>query len=70
MTIQEYIKVAINGLPKEDFIYYQPFFMHMNCEHCIYNGYACKHPKGDDVCMEYRVEKSHKEFVRPYERTK
>ena len=68
MTIQEYIKVAINGTPKADFIYYQPFFACMDCEHCIYNGYACRRPKGGEVCIEYRVEKNHKEFEKPYTR--
>lgn len=58
MTIQEYIKVAINGIPKADFIYYRPFFADMDCEHCLYNGFACKHPKADGVCIEYRVEKN------------
>lgn len=57
MTIQEYIRVAANGLPKEDFHYYRRFFWSMNCKWCMYNGYACREPKTDDVCIEYRVEK-------------
>lgn len=63
MTIQEYIRIAIAGVPKEDFDYYKEFFTDMSCEHCIYNGFACKVPKVEDVCMDYRVERSHKEFV-------
>ena len=62
MTIQEFIKVAINGFPKAEFKYYLPYFKHMNCRWCIYNGYACRHPKGTDVCIEYRVEQKHLEF--------
>lgn len=68
MTIQEYIKIAVEGLPIEEFRYYKPFFVKMNCKHCIYNGYACKHPQGKDVCMEYRVERTHKEFKKPNSR--
>jgi len=62
MTIQEYIRIAINGFPKNELDYYRPFFQNMDCEHCIFNGFACRHPKSDDVCIEYRVEKKHKEF--------
>lgn len=54
MTIQEYIRIAIAGVPKEDFDYYKEFFTDMSCEHCIYNGFACKSPKVEDVCMDYR----------------
>lgn len=61
MTIQEYIRIAINGFPKKELDYYRPFFINMSCEHCIFNGFACKRPK-KDVCIEYRVEKKHKEF--------
>lgn len=68
MTIQEYIRIAVNGFPKKDFDYYRPYFINMDCEHCIYNGYACRHPKGDDICIEYRVEKTHLEFEKPYTR--
>ena len=57
MTIQEYIRVAANGLPKEDFLFYRLHFINMNCEWCLYNGYACRHPKGENVCIDYRVEK-------------
>lgn len=60
MTIQEYIKIAVKGVPQEDFRYYKPYFLNMDCEHCIYNGYACRHPHS--VCIDYRVERSHKEF--------
>lgn len=62
MTIQQYIKVATTGLPKQDFLYYRLYFLRMDCKWCIYNGYACKHPKGEDVCIDYRVEKKHLEF--------
>lgn len=62
MTIQEYIRIAINGFPKKELDYYRPFFQNMSCEHCIFNGFACRHPKSKDVCIEYRVEKKHKEF--------
>lgn len=62
MTIQEYIRLAINGIPNADYKYYMPYFLRMDCEHCIYNGFACKHPKSVGVCIEYRVEKKHKEF--------
>lgn len=62
MTIQEYIRVAINGVPNEDFVFYKPYFMDMSCKHCMYNGYACKDPKTDDVCIEYRVEKKDLQF--------
>ena len=62
MTIQEYIRIAINGFPKKELEYYRPFFQNMSCEHCIFNGFACRQPKSDDVCIEYRVEKKHKEF--------
>lgn len=62
MTIQEYINVAINRIPKGDFIFYKPFFEKMSCEHCIYKGYACTKPKAEGVCMDYRVEKKHMEF--------
>ena len=62
MTIQEYIRIAINGFPKKEYEYYRPFFLNMSCEHCIYNGFACKQPKTGGVCIDYRVEKKHKEF--------
>ena len=62
MTIQEYMVIAINGYPREEYNYYRPFFQKMSCEHCIFNGFACRHLKSDDVCIEYRVEKKHKEF--------
>ena len=68
MTIQEYIQVAVKGLPKGDFSFYRPYFLNMSCEHCIYNGYACRYPKRNGVCIEYRVEKRHKEFKKPDER--
>lgn len=61
MTIQEYIKIAINGFPKEEFDHYRPFFLDMSCEHCIYNGFACKDPKADGVCIDYRVEMKNNE---------
>lgn len=63
MTIQEYINVAVKGVPKEDFLFYEPYFLHMGCEHCFYNGYACQNP--GNVCIEYRVEKKDMEFVKP-----
>lgn len=65
MTIQEYMKIAIYGFPKEEYIYYKPFFEIMDCEHCIYNGYACRSPKADSVCMDYRVERTHKQQQKP-----
>lgn len=68
MTIQEYIRIAVNGFPKNEFIYYRKYFLNMSCEHCIYNGYACKHPEENDVCIEYRVEKTHLEFEKPHTR--
>lgn len=57
MTIQEYMRLAVNGIPSRDFHYYLPYFINMSCEHCIHNGFACKHPEEEDVCIEYRVEK-------------
>lgn len=57
MTIQEYIIVAANGYPKADFLFYKPHFMNMDCKWCFYNGYACKCPKSEGVCIDYRVEK-------------
>lgn len=68
MTIQEYIRIAVNGFPKAELEYYRPYFYNIDCEHCIYNGYACKDPKGSEACIEYRVEKSHLEFTKPYTR--
>jgi hypothetical protein len=62
MTIQEYLKIAVHGYPKEELNYYKPYFLHMDCEHCIYKGFACKEPKIGDVCIDYRVERKHKEF--------
>lgn len=62
MTIQEYMKIAIHGYSSADSKYYRPFFLNMSCEHCIYNGYACRSPKSEGVCIDYRVEKKHKEF--------
>lgn len=55
MTIQEYIKIAILGFPKKEFLMYQKYFTDMRCEYCIYNGGYCKHPETDDVCIEYEV---------------
>lgn len=68
MTIQEYVKIAVKGYPKDELAYYQPYFINMNCEHCIYNGYACKKPKNERVCIDYRVERTHLEFEKPYTR--
>jgi hypothetical protein len=65
MTIQEYMRLAINGIPNADYKYYMPFFLNMDCEHCIYNGYACRSPKADSVCMDYRVERTHKQQQKP-----
>ena len=65
MTIQEYIKIAANGYPVDEYKYYFPYFINMTCEHCIYNGFACKHPAEEGVCIDYRVERSHKEFEKP-----
>lgn len=56
MTIQEYMRLAINGIPNADFKNYLPYFFNMDCEYCVYNGRACRHPENDDVCIEYRVE--------------
>lgn len=61
MTIQEYIRIAINVFPKKEYEYYRPFFLKMSCEHCIYNGFACKHPEENDVCIDYRVERDNNE---------
>lgn len=61
MTIQEYIKIAANGYPVDEYKYYLPYFLAMSCQHCIYNGRACSHPETDDVCIDYRVERKHKE---------
>lgn len=61
MTIQEYMRLAVNGIPSKDFHYYLPYFINMSCEHCVYNGRACSHPETDDVCIDYRVERKHKE---------
>ena len=58
MTIQEYIKIAILGFPKKEFLLYQKYFTDMRCEHCIYNGGYCKHPETDGVCIEYEVGKA------------
>ena len=60
MTIQEYMKIAVIGFPKKEFLYYRPYFMNMDCGHCIYNGYACKHPEHEGVCIDYDVELKHK----------
>ena len=65
MTIQEYIAIAVAGYPKEDFLYYRDYFLNMDCEHCFYNGYACQHPKIDEVCIDYRVERRDMEFHKP-----
>lgn len=65
MTIQEYMRVAVLGYPKEELVYYRPYFLDMACKHCIYNGYACKDPKQEGVCIDYRVEKNHMEFLKP-----
>ena len=64
MTIQEYIRIAVLGFPKKEFLMYKKYFTNMSCEHCIYNGYACKHPESNDTCIEYCVgeEKKHKEW--------
>ena len=55
MTIQEYIKIAVLGFPKKEFLLYQRYFTDMRCEYCIYNGGYCKHPETDNVCIEYEV---------------
>lgn len=55
MTIQEYIRIAVNGFPKNEFAYYRKYFLNMSCEYCIHNGYACKHPEANDICIEYCV---------------
>ena len=55
MTIQEYIKIAVLGYPKEAFLKYERFFTDMKCEHCIHNGFSCRRPQTDDVCIEYEV---------------
>lgn len=55
MTIQEYIRIAVNGFPKEEFLRYRRYFTDMSCEHCIHNGHSCRHPETDDVCIEYNV---------------
>lgn len=68
MKIQEFIKIAVMEHPAKEFKFYRKYFTNMSCEYCIYNGYACKNPKTDDVCIEYRVEKSHLEFEKPYTR--
>lgn len=65
MTIQEYVRVAVNGFPKEEFNYYREFFIKMDCEHCFYNGYACQSPKTIGVCIDYRVEKKDRELHKP-----
>lgn len=59
MTIQEYIRVAINGFPKDDFKDYREYFAHMDCGYCVYNGHYCRSPKTDGVCIEYEVKKKH-----------
>lgn len=56
MDIQDFIRVAVNGYPKKDLIAYKPFFVNMDCEWCLYCGYACKTPKEEGVCMQYRIE--------------
>lgn len=68
MTIQEYIRIAANGYPKEEFLYYAPYFMNMDCKWCMFRGYACRHPKEEGVCIEYKVEKKDLEFIKPNER--
>lgn len=68
MTIPEFMKIAIHGYPKDEFRYYKPYFLNMDCEHCIYNGYSCKNPKTEGVCMDYTVSKKHMEFVKPNSR--
>ena len=55
MTIQEYMKIAVLGFPKEKFLMYRKFFTDMKCEYCIYNGCSCRHPETDNVCIEYCV---------------
>ena len=62
MTIQEYIKISISGKPAKDVVYYRPYFKDMDCKWCIYNGYACTKPKKGNVCIDYRVERTHLEF--------
>jgi hypothetical protein len=62
MTIQEYIRVAANGYPKDEFLYYRLYFTQMDCKWCFYKGYGCKHPKTEGVCIDYRVEKKDLEF--------
>ena len=61
MTIQEYIRIAIKGVPKEDFLYYKEYFENIDCVNCIYNGHWCNRPR-PEACMEYRVERTHIEF--------
>jgi hypothetical protein len=61
MTIQEYMRLAIHGIPSKDFHDYLPYFFNMSCEHCIYNGFDCKDPKADGVCIDYRVEMKNNE---------
>lgn len=62
MTIHEYIKIAVSGTAKSDVRYFKNYFLDMNCKWCIYNGYACKHPKEHGVCIEYDVRKELLEF--------
>lgn len=57
MKIQEYIRLQIKGTPAADVVFYRPYFQNMNCKWCLYNGFACKSPKGKNVCIDYRVEK-------------
>lgn len=64
MTIQEYIRIAVLGFPKEEFLKYREYFVNMNCEYCIFNGYSCKHPEVNDICIDYCVgnERKYKEW--------
>lgn len=59
MTIQEYLKIAVIGFPKDKFLDYRPYFMNMDCGYCFYNGHGCKFPEQDGVCIDYRVEQPH-----------
>jgi hypothetical protein len=56
MTIQEYIKIAVLGFPKKEFLDYRRFFTNMDCQWCVHNGFACKSP--DEVCIHYRVDET------------
>lgn len=55
MTIQEYIKIAVLGFPKEEFLNYRRFFIDMDCYWCNYNGFPCKSPRTEGVCINYEI---------------